>query len=105
MAAQQGSVVPSLIAFGLMFVVFYFLLIRPQQIQQKKRREMLNSVRKGNYVITVGGIYGQVVEVKEDSLILEIADKVRIKTTRAAVGAVLGKGESAKDKEPQLASQ
>ncbi|MEW6226717.1 MAG: preprotein translocase subunit YajC [Bacillota bacterium] len=105
MPAQQGSLVSSLLMFGLMFVVFYFLLIRPQQTQQKKRREMLNSLRKGNHVITVGGIYAQIVDVKEDSLILEIADKVRIKTTRAAIGAVLGKGEAAKDKEPELANQ
>lgn len=105
MPAQQGSLISSLLMFGLMFVVFYFLLIRPQQTQQKKRREMLNSLRKGNHVITVGGIYAQIVDVKEDSLILEIADKVRIKTTRAAIGAVLGKGEAAKDKEPELANQ
>ncbi len=105
MPAQQGSLISSLLMFGLMFVVFYFFLIRPQQTQQKKRREMLSSLRKGNHVVTVGGIYGQIVDVKEDSLVLEIADKIRIKTTRAAVGAVLGKGESAKDKEPELASQ
>lgn len=103
MPAQQGSLVSSILMFALMFAVFYFFLIRPQQIQQKKRREMLNSLRKGNHVITVGGIYGQIVDVKEDSLLVEIADKVRIKTTRAAVGAVLGKGEPARDKEPELA--
>ncbi len=103
MPAQQGSLVSSLLMFGLMFVVFYFLLIRPQQVQQRKRREMLSSLRKGNHVVTVGGIYAQIVDVKEDSLTLEIADKVRVKTTRAAVGAVLGKGEAAKDKEPEIA--
>jgi len=95
----------SFIMLALMFGVFYFFLIRPQQAQERKRRDMLNSLRKGNYVITVGGIYAQVIDVREDSLILEIADKVRVKTTRAGVGAVLGKGETAKDKEPELSGQ
>lgn len=93
----------SLIMLALMFGVFYFFLIRPQQTQQKKRQEMLNSLRKGNTVVTVGGIYGQIVDVKDDSLIIQIADNVRIRAVRGAVNSVLGKGESSKDKEPELA--
>ncbi|NPV80094.1 MAG: preprotein translocase subunit YajC [Firmicutes bacterium] len=74
-----------------MIVVFYFMLIRPQQIQQKKRQEMLASLRKGNHVVTVGGIYGEIVDIKEDALILKIADNVNVRTTKSAVGSVLGK--------------
>jgi preprotein translocase subunit YajC len=103
MGAQQGSMASSLIMLALMFGVFYFFLIRPQQTQQKKRQEMLNSLRKGNTVVTVGGIYGQIVDVKDDSLIIQIADNVRIRAVRGAVNSVLGKGESSKDKEPELA--
>lgn len=88
---------------ALMFGIFYFFLIRPQQTQQKKRREMLDSLRKGNTVITIGGIYGQIVEVKDDSLIVQIADNVRVRTVRGAVNSVLGKGEVTKDKDPELA--
>ena len=88
---------------ALMFGIFYFFLIRPQQTQQKKRREMLDSLRKGNTVITIGGIYGQVVEIKDDSLIIQIADNVRIRTVRGAVNSVLGKGEATRDKGPELA--
>lgn len=103
MGVQQGSLTSSLIMLALMFGVFYFFLIRPQQAQQKKRREMLDSLRKGNTVITIGGIYGQIVDVKDDSLVLQIADNVRVRTVRGAVNSVLGKGESAKDTDPELA--
>ena len=103
MGAQQGSLASSLIMLALMFGIFYFFLIRPQQTQQKKRREMLDSLRKGNTVITIGGVYGQIVEVKDDSLIIQIADIVRIRTVRGAVNSVLGKGEATKDKDPELA--
>jgi preprotein translocase subunit YajC len=103
MDAQQGSMVSSLVLLALMFGIFYFFLIRPQQVQQKKRKEMLDSLRKGNTVITIGGIYGQIVDVKDDNLVLQIADNVRIRTVRGAVSSVLGKGEAAKDKDPGLA--
>ncbi|HXL03732.1 MAG: preprotein translocase subunit YajC [Firmicutes bacterium] len=103
MSAQQGSLASSLIMLALMFGILYFFMIRPQQTQQKKRQEMLDSLRKGNTVITIGGIYGQIVEVKEDSLIIQIADNVRIRTLRGAVSSVLGKGEPTKDKDPELA--
>jgi preprotein translocase subunit YajC len=95
--------VSSLVMLALMFGIFYFFLIRPQQVQQKKRKEMLDSLRKGNTVITIGGIYGQIVDVKDDNLVLQIADNVRIRTVRGAVSSVLGKGEAAKDKDPGLA--
>lgn len=103
MDAQQGSMVSSVVMLALMFGIFYFFLIRPQQVQQKKRKEMLDSLRKGNTVITIGGIYGQIVDVKDDNLVLQIADNVRIRTVRGAVSSVLGKGEAAKDKDPGLA--
>jgi preprotein translocase subunit YajC len=102
MGAQQGSLASSLLMLALMFGIFYFFLIRPQQTQQKKRREMLDSLRKGNTVITIGGVYGQIVEVKDDSLIIQIADNVRIRTVRGAVNSVLGKGEATRDKGPEL---
>lgn len=102
MGGQPGSMASSLIMLALMFGVFYFFLIRPQQTQQKKRQEMLNSLRKGNTVITIGGIYGQIAEVKDDSLIIQIADNVRVRTVRGAVNSVLGKGELTKDKDPEL---
>lgn len=82
MSEQLAGFLPLIIVF----VVFYFFLIRPQQQQRKKRMEMLNSLKKGDKVVTIGGIYGTIVELKEDTIKLKIADKVEIKMTREAVG-------------------
>jgi len=86
---QSASLFSTLLPFVLMLAIFYFLLIRPQQKQQKARQAMLDGLKKGNKIITIGGIYGEIVEVKEDTLIIRVADKVEIKTTRGAVSQVI----------------
>lgn len=73
----------------LVFVIFYFLLIRPQQAQQKKRREMLASLKKGDRVVSIGGIYGMIKEIKDDTVVLRIADNVNIKIARAGIDRIL----------------
>lgn len=73
----------------LMFVIFYFLLIRPQQKRTKQHREMIDSVKAGDRIITGGGIHGRVTGISESTLTVEIADKVRVKLNRANVAAVL----------------
>lgn len=76
----------------LIFVVFYFLMIRPQQKKAKAHREMVNALRRGDRVLLSGGIFGQVAKVISDSEVLvEIADKVQIRVTRGAVAEVLEK--------------
>jgi preprotein translocase subunit YajC len=76
----------------LIFVVFYFLMIRPQQKKAKAHREMVNALRRGDRVLLSGGIYGQVAKVISDAEVLvEIADKVQIRVTRGAVAEVLEK--------------
>ncbi|NMB41016.1 MAG: preprotein translocase subunit YajC [Firmicutes bacterium] len=74
----------------LLFVIFYFLLIRPQQKQQKQRKEMLASLQKGNRVVSIGGIFGMIKEIRDDFIILRIADNVNIKMARAGVDRILG---------------
>ncbi|MEW5921968.1 MAG: preprotein translocase subunit YajC [Bacillota bacterium] len=73
----------------LLFVIFYFLLIRPQQQNQKKRKEMLGNLQKGDRVITIGGIYGMIKEIKEDTVVVRIADNVNIKMTRVGIDRVV----------------
>lgn len=76
----------------LIFVVFYFLMIRPQQKKMKAHREMVGALRRGDRVLLQGGIYGQVSKVTSDTeLTVEIADKVTIRVTRNAVAEVLEK--------------
>ncbi len=73
----------------LMVVIFYFLLYRPQKKQQKEREALLNSLKKGNKVITVGGLHGTLTEVHEDYVMLQIAENVEIKVARGSIGRVL----------------
>ena len=71
----------------LMFVIFYFLLIRPQQKKTKEHREMISNLKKGDRIITSGGLHGRITGLDESTLTVEIADKVRVKVARGNVGA------------------
>ncbi|MCJ7771665.1 MAG: preprotein translocase subunit YajC [Desulfobacterales bacterium] len=73
----------------LMFVIFYFLLIRPQQKNQKEHRELVNNLKKDDRVVTSGGIYGKITGVDDQTVTVEIADKVRIKVARGNISIVL----------------
>lgn len=77
----MGAIVPLI----LMFVIFYFLLIRPQQKQAKKHKETLANLKKGDYVLTSGGIYGRIFAINGPVITLEIADKVKVKLAKAQV--------------------
>lgn len=80
----------------LIFVVFYFLLIRPQQKKMKQHREMLSALRRGDRVVTGGGIIGHVVRVDDQDVTVEIADNVKIKVVRSTIQEVLAKTEPVK---------
>ena len=91
-----------LVQFGplvLIFVVFWFLLIRPQQKRAKEHRAMVQALKRGDKIVTNGGIFGQVSHVGDDHLMVEIADGVKIKIVRDAVAAVPGKPEPVKKEE------
>lgn len=79
--------------FILLLVLFYFLLIRPQQKQQKVRQEMLGALKKGDRIVTIGGIHGVIKEMHEDTLTVRIADNVNIKINRQGVDSVLSDTE------------
>ena len=72
----------------LMFVIFYFLLIRPQQKKAKAHKQMLSALKKGDKVVTTGGIYGRITGMDEQTLTVEIAPQVRIKVGRGNVAGV-----------------
>ncbi len=79
-----GAFVPLI----LMFVIFYFLLIRPQQKKQKKHREMISNLKKGDRIITSGGLYGRITGITDMVLTVEISEKVRVKVARANVSGL-----------------
>lgn len=71
----------------------YFLMIRPQKKQQQKRQEMIDSLKVNDAVVTIGGINGKVMKIKEDKVTLRIADKVEVDFEKSAISRVLGKEE------------
>lgn len=91
-AAPGGDPMTGMLFFIGMIVIFYFLLIRPQQKRAKEHRKMVEALEKGNEVVTSGGILGKVVDVAEQYLTVEIADGVQIRVQRHAVSTVLPKG-------------
>jgi len=76
----------------IIFVLFYFLLIRPQMKRQKEHRRMVESIAADDEVVTAGGVLGKVVEVGEQFVTLEVADGVHLKVQRHTLGAVMPKG-------------
>ena len=87
-----GSTMMSLLPMILIFVVFYFILIRPQQKRQKEHREMVSNLAKGDEVLTNGGFLGKVTNVGEAYLTVELADGIVVKLQAASVAQVLPKG-------------
>lgn len=94
---QEPNVLVQFLPLILIFVVFYFLLIRPQQKRMKEHRDMLAAIRRGDRIVTGGGIIGIVVKVgPEDELTVEIAEGVRVKVLRSTVSGVQAKTQPVK---------
>lgn len=101
-----GGALMSFLPLILIFVVFYLLLIRPQQRRMKQHREMLGALRRGDRVVTGGGIVGQIVRVKgTDELTVEIADGVRVNVLRGTISAVLARPEPATSRAAERAER
>ena len=92
--SQQSSVF-MFVWLGLMVGLFYFMLIRPQKRREKERQALLNAVKTGDRVLFGGGLLGVVANVKEKTLIVKIADGVKVEIVRSAVSQVLEKGDVA----------
>ncbi|MGE0723617.1 MAG: preprotein translocase subunit YajC [Alphaproteobacteria bacterium] len=89
----QGDLLMSLAPLVLIFVVFYFLLIRPQQKRAKDHKTMLTALRRGDKVVTGGGIVGTIARVpNDDEIVVEIAEGVRVRVLRSTISAVLTRG-------------
>ena len=80
-----GSGMSSLIMFGMIFAVMYFLMIHPQIKKQKKEREYRSALQKGDKVITIGGIHGKITDIKEDTVIIEVHGGTTLKVEKTAV--------------------
>jgi len=96
----NSLIVPTMLIIGIM----YFLMIRPQQKRLKEHREMVANVRRGDTIVTSGGIVGKVTKVEDQELQVEIAEGVRIKVVRSTISEVRGKGEAAPPAKAKAAS-
>ncbi len=91
-AAPAGGDIMSMLPIILMFVVLYFVMIRPQMKRAKEHKAMVEALQKGDEVIAAGGVLGKVIKVADNYVTMEIADKIEIKVQRPAVQLVLPKG-------------
>lgn len=91
-AAPAGDPWLSMLPLVIIFVVFYFLLIRPQQKRQKEHQNLIAKLAVGDEVVTAGGVLGKITEVADSFVHVEVADGVVIKVQRPTIGAVLPKG-------------
>jgi len=94
-ATGTGSIWGLIWPFILMFVVFYFLLIRPQQKKQKTRTLMLNQVKKGDKIVTIGGLHGTIAEITDDVVVLRVTDTTKLTFDRSAISTVSQSAPSA----------
>lgn len=90
---QGGSPLAMLLPIIGMLAIFYLLLIRPQQKRQKQQQTMIAALRKGDRVMTTGGIYGTIAGLKENIVVLKIAENVKIEILKASVASLIEKGE------------
>ena len=92
---QQGGAMNMIVMMGLIFGIFYFMLIRPQQRKEKERLAMIDNVKTGERIMFCGGLIGTVTNVKDGMFVVKIAEGVKIEGARGAVNKVLEKGERA----------
>ena len=90
-SAQQPSLFASFIPLILIFIIFYFLLIRPQQKKAKEHKILLDSIKRGDQILTSGGMIGKVIKADVHELTVEISDKVNVRIFRSTVSDVLNK--------------
>ena len=83
--APDGGFEQTLIMVGIALVFFYFILWRPQKKEQKKRGDFLSSLKKGDKIVTIGGLYGVIVRLGEKSAVIQIAEKLEVEVARTAI--------------------
>jgi preprotein translocase subunit YajC len=99
MAPQPGtnpesSLFSTLIMFALIIGIFYFLILRPQQKRQKERQKLLDAVKKGDKVVTAGGLHGTVAGLDDKTVLLQVSENVKMKFERSAISTIVKEGEA-----------
>jgi preprotein translocase subunit YajC len=95
----EGLLGSPMILLVAMLAIFYFLLIRPQQKRQKEHNRMLENLQKGDTIFTAGGLRGRITNLDPTVVTMEIAEKIRVKINRSAIGGLVSKGDATPEKE------
>jgi len=95
---QDGGpgLMSNLILFGSIILIFYFMIIRPQQKRAKERQKLIDSMKKGDKVVTASGIYGTIAGLDEKTVLVQIADNVKVKLDRSAIASIVSESEPEK---------
>ncbi len=93
--AAAGSLMTTFITFAAIILIFYFLIIRPQRKRDKEAKRMIDAMKKGDKVVTIGGIHGTIVTVKENTVVVKVDDAARIEFSKSAISSVLNKEKTA----------
>ena len=96
-AGGSGAMMTQIVFFAAIFAIFYFLLIRPQQKQKRDREQMLTALKKGDRIVTTGGLHGTVTGMSDHTVTVRVADQVKLEFDRSAVGKILVGGTADKD--------
>jgi preprotein translocase subunit YajC len=90
----SGQMVTTFVTFGLVILIFYFLIIRPQNKKQKEAKKMIQALKKGDKVVSIGGIHGTVVSVKEQSTVVKVDDNTKLEFSKSAISSVVSEGKA-----------
>ena len=101
-SSGTGQLVTTFVTFGLVILVFYFLIIRPQGKKQKETKKMLESIQKGDKIVTIGGIHGTIQSVKDSSVIVRVDENTKLEFSRSAISSVQRGDEKATDSEKKI---
>ena len=97
-AAGTGSLLVSMLPIFLIFVIFYFFIIRPQNKKKKETDKMIDALKKGDKIVTIGGIHGTVAQTKEKTVIIKVDDNTKIEFTRSAIASVVLQSSTKEEK-------
>lgn len=102
-AAGTGSLLFSMLPIFLIFIIFYLFIIRPQNKKQKETEKMIAALKKGDKIVTIGGIHGTVAQTKEKTVIVKVDDNAKIEFSRSAIASVIVQGSAKEDKKEKKA--
>jgi len=96
---SESGLISTLVMFALIIGIFYFMILRPQQKRQKDRQKLLDALKKGDKVVTAGGLHGTIAGLDDKTALIQVADNVKMKFERSAVTTVIREGESVEKKD------